>query len=59
MEERITVIKDCNCERGCQHKIVTVSQDYIVHRDELNEFISEFKDERTVFELRRQVGGRK
>ena len=43
MEERITGIKDCNCERGCQHKIVTVSQDYIVHRDELNEFINEFK----------------
>lgn len=42
MEERI-IVKDCNCERGCQHKVVSVVQEFIVHKAELKEFLEDFK----------------
>jgi hypothetical protein len=43
-EETITQIRDCRCEKGCQHKVVHVTQEFIVHKDELDDFIAEFKE---------------
>jgi hypothetical protein len=41
--ERVTKVRDCGCEKGCQHKIVSVTQDYMVHISELAEFLEDFK----------------
>ena len=39
--ERVTMVRDCGCEKGCKHKIVSVTQDFIIHKDQLDEFIKE------------------
>jgi hypothetical protein len=40
--ERVTMVRDCGCEKGCQHKVVSVTQDYLVHISELEVFLQEF-----------------
>lgn len=40
--ERITQIKPCGCERGCEHMIVSVTEDIMVHKSELSEFLREY-----------------
>jgi hypothetical protein len=41
-KETITLIKDCGCEKGCQHKVIHVTQEFIIHKDDLDEFISDY-----------------
>jgi hypothetical protein len=40
--ERVTMDRDCGCEKGCQHKIVSVTQDFLVHISELEVFLEDF-----------------
>ena len=40
--ERVTMVRDCGCEKGCQHKIVSVTQDFLVHISELEVFLEDF-----------------
>jgi len=40
--ERVTMVRDCGCEKGCQHKVVSITQDYVVHISELEGFLQEF-----------------
>jgi hypothetical protein len=40
--ERITQIKPCGCERGCEHMFVSVTEDIMVHKSDLSEFLREY-----------------
>lgn len=40
--ETIALIRDCQCEKGCQHKIVHVTLEYIMPKEELNDFLEDF-----------------
>jgi hypothetical protein len=40
---KVTGIRDCGCEQGCQHKIVSVTEDYMVHESKLAAFLDDLK----------------
>jgi hypothetical protein len=42
-KETITLIKDCGCEKGCQHKVIHVTQEFVILKDVRGEFISDYK----------------
>jgi hypothetical protein len=39
--ERVTMVRDCGCEPGCEHKIVSVTEDFTIHKGQLEDFIKE------------------
>ena len=41
-KERVTMVKNCGCEKGCQHKIVSVTQYFMVYLYELEAFLETF-----------------
>jgi len=43
-EERITQVRDCGCEKGCRHKVVIVTQEFIIPIEALNDFIKDFNN---------------
>jgi len=49
MKEYITLIRDCGCESACQHKIVSITHDIMLHKDELNDFLKEFDEHWLIF----------
>ena len=42
-KETITLIRDCGCEKGCRHKVVQVTLEYIMPKEELNDFLTDFR----------------
>lgn len=41
--ERISYIAPCTCdEQGCQYLVITVSQDYMIKKHELKDFLLDF-----------------
>jgi hypothetical protein len=40
--ERITQIKACGCERGCQHMIISITEDIMIHKSELDDYLKEY-----------------
>ena len=40
--ERVTMVRDCGVEKGCRHKIVSVTQGFLVHISELEVFLEDF-----------------
>ena len=43
--ERVTMVRDCSCEPGCEHKVISVTQDYMVHKSEVFDFIREVEED--------------
>jgi len=37
--ERITQIKPCGCERGCEHILISITEELMIHKSELQDFL--------------------